>query len=327
MCTFCAILLIIILLNARGGGVKIKPFGKDKTNLLKIVLPFLVIIQHCHVYDDFELAGTMAVTVYFFISGYGMENKREQGGLNMNMLGSSLLKLLLPILFPALTYVLIKYFYLKQDWSYIYSEFFIKSQIILPFTWFVRTLLVLYVLFTILSIYIKERWTLFCFVIVFSMFAGPIGLIPTYTSPIGFVIGILFKYYERNVINALNKHHNILVIILITFIIVTFTTLWLHETRSQYYIIRALSRLIPSAIYPLCVILLISYLPKFSDKLNMSRFSYDFYLCQGIAFLLITKDNFYMDVFYVLASILTTTWIAIICHKFTNNLKKLITHS
>ena len=76
----CLIPLLVLSIIIRGG---VAPFSKDRTTLLKAVLPWVIILHHLslktNLLGDFNEAGVYVVGLFFYISGYGLEKKRMGG--------------------------------------------------------------------------------------------------------------------------------------------------------------------------------------------------------------------------------------------------------
>ena len=81
MLTFTIILLILFFVGCFPYNQECG-FPKEKTNLLKAILPFFILFHHANgeVLIDFIPAGKFVVAVFFCISGYGMETKFIQTG-------------------------------------------------------------------------------------------------------------------------------------------------------------------------------------------------------------------------------------------------------
>ena len=77
----CLFVLLVISIIIKGG---VNPFSKDRTTLLKAVLPWVIILHHLslrtNLLGDFNEAGVYVVGLFFFISGYGLEKKKVGGG-------------------------------------------------------------------------------------------------------------------------------------------------------------------------------------------------------------------------------------------------------
>ena len=145
------LLVSIILLSMpnwkAGGG-----FSKDKTLILKAFLPFLILIHHLWMFDDFNQVGIYVVAMFFFISGYGLQYKREVDSISIKTFFHSIRKLLIPLIIPSICYVLLLILYKEIGMEDLYTEL-AGYKIILPYTWFVVSLIILYCFFYSLSIF------------------------------------------------------------------------------------------------------------------------------------------------------------------------------
>lgn len=139
--------ILSLLFVARGNGPLL--FTKDRTYLLKAILPYMIFVHHSHFFDgDFYYVGAFVVALFFFMSGYGLEAKRITGGaqfLNNSFLVNALRKLITPLIFPVIVFLLLKLY--CNPFSAVFDGYIRKYQLILPYTWFVVTLIFLYVLF------------------------------------------------------------------------------------------------------------------------------------------------------------------------------------
>lgn len=79
-------LCVLVILTVCLGHEGIRKFQRQQTSLLKVVLPWVIILHHLtlktNMLRDFNEAGVYVVGLFFFISGFGLEKKREGGGRN-----------------------------------------------------------------------------------------------------------------------------------------------------------------------------------------------------------------------------------------------------
>lgn len=125
-------------------------FSIERTNALKALLPNIIIMGHCSLIlggcGDFTRTGALIVAIFFFISGYGLQVKYESKQLTFSYIKGRIIKLLLPILFPAIIFSLLLCIIRPREFCDFYTNF--KSwNILLPFTWFVVKLIILYFAF------------------------------------------------------------------------------------------------------------------------------------------------------------------------------------
>jgi hypothetical protein len=78
---FITIILVIASLYLVIRGNRFSLFTKERTYLLKALLPYIIFIYHSHLFDwDFKITGPFVVSIFYFMSGYGLETKRILGG-------------------------------------------------------------------------------------------------------------------------------------------------------------------------------------------------------------------------------------------------------
>lgn len=123
-------IIIISLLTAIfliGKEQRYPSFSIEKTNVLKSVLPFIIILGHCSLIfggcNDFTKTGALIVAIFFFISGYELQVKCENNMLNFNYIKSRIVKLLLPILLPAIIHALLLYYINKDSFLTFYTNY------------------------------------------------------------------------------------------------------------------------------------------------------------------------------------------------------------
>lgn len=90
------ILTFYLLLCAKNTDFVPTDFTLDKTNLLKAILPFGIILHHISfnasqsVLYDFRFTGPYIVGLFFFMSGYGLECQYRKGKISFRALPAKL---------------------------------------------------------------------------------------------------------------------------------------------------------------------------------------------------------------------------------------------
>lgn len=142
-----ALIGTIISPSLFGGG---QTFSYSKTNLLKATLPFIIIFGHIYQHtgygSDFKVSGIYCVALFFFISGYGLEKK---SAINLKYIATRIAKVLLPLLVPVCIYLTIQYSAFDMDVGALVKDSLIHYNLIVPYSWFFITLILLYVVFLI----------------------------------------------------------------------------------------------------------------------------------------------------------------------------------
>ncbi len=297
-------------------------FNKDRCSLFKAFLPFLIILGHIslnsgHILADFNWVGMFAVGLFFFISGYGLETKRECGKIILNELPMRIVKLVLPLIAPIIIYGISLYATHTNVTVTIVQN--IKAfGIVLPFTWFVVILCGLYAVFYITAKCVHSATT-FAIVVTLVSLAFSFGIAKTSgiaylsLSNLTFPAGIIFKQQEDAARRLMN--HNILIICMI----VSLTALTWYCKQLHNYLIP-----VEILVWTIAVVLIFSRIPFKPGKVTrfLSKISYEVYLCQGIAFVIFGQypknGNLIMHILFVMT---TTIIMATICHKVCPTIK------
>lgn len=272
-------------------------FSISKTQVLKAILPILIIIGHCslnyNILYDFKNLGAIVVSIFFFISGYGLELKRLQQKISIGYILRRIKKILLPIIIPSIIYITV--LYIKGD---NVSETLLKNiwrwNIVLPYTWFISKLLIIYLLFYI-STLLKRPTIVFITSLILFDFICVLLKAPghSYLSDFGFIYGILFHR-----LHFLNNHKLRFVFIITNFLLI-FSLMQYAHNGATFFILISLFTILSSII----VTILPERRPiKFFSKL--SDISYEIYLCQGISFLIFSESRFNL---YIKATLILIT--------------------
>ena len=261
--------LILILSSGTYTG-----FTKDKTALLKAVLPFLVLACHFApdtfpIENNIKFLGYFAVSCFFFISGYGLSAKfQAEHRISFNYKLNKVVQLIVPLLTSSLLYLVI--YVGVCDNSYDPREFLYGLRygyFIFPISWFVLKIIVLYMVFWLCS-KSKYSYILTCLGVILIIGGGKILHWDSayYVSDIGFIAGLLFC--RNNDFVALNKYLSC-----IAFVIAV--VLFLFNPPHVMYMLMFL--------IPLLTCKMLSYMPTIDGKLLnfLQGISYETYLCQA----------------------------------------------
>ena len=98
------LVVLILLAGLRGRWCAIRRFDRDATVPLRAILAYCVVTRHIPPYEFLNL-GTIAVSVFFFISGYGIQKSAERCECYLHgMVGRHCIKLLVPFFICAIPY-------------------------------------------------------------------------------------------------------------------------------------------------------------------------------------------------------------------------------
>lgn len=322
---FVITLLIVSSLIFAFNNHRFSYFTKDRTCLLKAFLPYLIFIHHSHFFDgDFYYIGAFVVSLFFFISGYGLESKRGQDAINYKHLPTALKKLLVPLIIPIVIYLFIRLF---REPVEIIVEDILQYQIILPYTWFVVTLIILYVIFyscaVIASRYESKVFLFLCFVIVtvlfFSLFGKYTG-VPSWgrNTTTAFLAGIIYKNIENKMIGILGTSTKFYMII-ISIILILVTIYIKGDILNDFMEGNFLKRPVLAFFWPLLFIPIYTIIPVLNNSAIrfLSSISYELYVCQSIGYLLLGDKFQYPAWLYLLIVFIGCTIIASLCKSLT----------
>ena len=252
----------------------------------------MVILQHCsgfinipYISSDFGIVGSAAVGLFFFFSGYGLEVKKEKDSLKLTELPLRICKLLYKLIIPTILFYLINIL-LNNSIIDVLINTFEMNFYILPYSWFIITLCILYILFY-LSYILTKRYhlhSLLGFIFILHVICMKFN-VPTYIyiSNLAFFSGAIYKRYECNIIKLRLSHLkwcSILCLGLLTIFAIRlpdglrplFRFFWTFSFMALY-------ATLPSI--------------KTNNLWNyLNTIGLQVYLCQGIAFLLIPDKGF-----------------------------------
>ena len=316
----CLIVLLILSIIIQGGLV---PFSKDRTTLLKAVLPWVIILHHLslktNLLGDFNEAGVYVVGLFFFISGYGLEKKKVgEANNSIRQLPKRLSKLLWPLVVPVVLYLILVICF-GGDVVGLIKNSLRDWCIILPYTWFILNLLIFYVVYYCLAHYIRDTKMFIILMAIALLIISMLlmlldGTSAHYSSNFAFLAGIIYCHIEGNAIKTFATKKSVFVLMLIAVVATYFGT---HPFR--------LSSSWNVPIYSIAVIALVSRIPFKNKGIDfMSKYSYDLYICQSIAFLILNKLFVLSDLTYIILALPLCFIIAIVCHQATKSVQQLI---
>lgn len=296
-------------------------FSLERSIILKALLPIFIIFHHIalqisipYFTKDFSQAGSFIVGIFFFISGYGLQYKKENNKLYLSDLGKRLIKLIAPTVIPAILYWSI-YLSIEKgnnnwEWSYIWSH----NYFILPYSWFIPILIAINCSYYIIAYFTKRYFILIFGLSLYIMFYT----MRHYNMPIWmfqnlfcFLLGMIYQKCEHNE-NKIKFHH----IFLIGFCLLCISYLLKNKSWVDFQSLIGTSGFI--ILYSICK------LPATSRVINfLYSISYEMYLCHGISFLILLSISSY-HIAYILLSIILTIIIAYLTNYTTRTLLKQI---
>ena len=323
MYTFFLFLFLGLIVSLFLNKGTVTSFTKEKTMVLKAILPFLIIIHHTHMFEpDFYQMGAFVVSLFFFISGFGLENKRKSTGLEIRKLPQAIYKLLKPLFFPILLYYVCFYLFSDRDFYRELTNNLLSWQLALPYTWFILTLLVLYIIMYLCA-FVAKRNVFFlitiCTSILLFCVAGKVLGIPSWgrNTVTAFLAGVIYRNNEHLIIDRLrliNRGQRYLYAVLIVILLGIIISLSVCGITYPYFTV--LDRPFYAYTWSTLFFCLLVFFPPVTHSVFsiLGKISYEMYICQSIGFLLLGQfcvDNRFLFLFLLFVICIPVAWL---CH-------------
>lgn len=282
--------------------------GKSLRGLLALV----IVLHHLtiHIEPDglgmffkpFANIGFLAVAVFFFLSGYGLQKQYLK---NENYKNDFLLKRLPTVLLP---YIIINVVWLiatKCTLLDIFRGLFNGSPVV-AHSWYVLSILVFYVFFWLLMMVCKKRYclmvvggVLYYAVYTFVCYKANFGAW-WFNTPFLLVVGMFWAIYEEKILRFLKKHYYLSVFTVFAIFLIIF--IFLTKANSFEFPIKS----IVSALFFVMFLLLALLKFKVGNPIleYIGEISFELYLCHEI-FLIFFKTVFTIenDLVYAITAI------------------------
>lgn len=299
-------------------------FDKSKTVFLKAVLPILILFHHLNGVTKLEylrpfgVVGIAVVSLFFFISGYGLLASFQKKG--MQYLYDFLRQRILPIFSTYIGALALYLLFRTIIYSGTICEYLKVTNFTdwLPYSWFVLELLIMYFLywgvFIIKSISVKCKVTISVFII----FVGYMLMIcldaPIYLwrSTPAFALGMLYRVYEDTVLNC--KRRTMIFCIIMAFVLfIIANVLALKELNFLF----------------ICVMAFGAF-SLFSIKNNrviifFNRISFEIYLVQSIAIGLVSLLPLSKTYLFCFLVVVVDIGLAVALNRYSVYMKKMVT--
>ncbi len=294
-------IFVIVLLMIVISGVSYNKTGqwegymsKENCIYMKGVCALAILLHHLSqqvphggiLWDRMPLIGGMSVSIFFFISGYGLMKKKCDNGKKSldNYWKARIQSVGLPWLLVLCVSIFIDM--LIKRYGVFSTQAVGVSPTIIRYSWFVVTISVLYIIYYIVCIVAKERTAVsiflsFIFLFIYSAFCASME-VPTwwYISSYAFISGLIFKYKEEVLLKKMGKRVivyvcGVWVCFIMFFLLAIFTT--------GLLVVSAGSFCIAYSIFPLCIVLIQRKIRVGNKILKWSgEHAYELYLIQGI---------------------------------------------
>lgn len=241
-------------------------------------------------FSNFGYMGTYIVSVFFFISGYGLyvQNNRKEDYLD-DFLSKRLSKILTPFIAISSIYLIYRSINGQVLSSLFFIDLFRKGSTVIYNGWFVDIIILMYIFFYIsfrlcsnktIAILVNTIFIIFYIVLVIRLEYG----FWWYNSSLPFVLGLLWAKNKNSIDEILNKYYFIVLVCIISLLFIShqysFVLKKLHLVDSYSY---AFLANIDNVIFTLFFILIARKI-DFSNKylLFLGKISFELYMIHGL---------------------------------------------
>ena len=278
---------------------------KNSTNGLKGLLAIGIVLHHLsqwissgETFSNFQYMGTYIVSIFFFLSGYGLyiQTKVKPDYLT-NFFRKRLLKILIPFVFISGIYLIYRMAYLKEiiNLNFFYN-LFLKNTTIIYNGWFVNIIILTYIFFYISFKFIKNATVAitvnFIFIALYIVVAIKLNYgFWWYNSILTFIIGLVWAK-KKKVIDYIFEKYYFLSLILFTILIfishkysIVLSKVGLVDTYSY-----AIAANIDNIIFTIYFMLIIKNI-DFNNNylLKLGSISFELYMIHGLAIAFFSK--------------------------------------
>lgn len=220
-------------------------YDKQKSNLLKAIFPFLIIIHHLEKYHlpgigIFNWIGIWVMYLFFAMSGYGLVISYIKKPDYINgFLRRSLPKLFIPYLITFFLFVVYRYIE-GVDQIELFKTKGLFSFI--PTSWFIYVLALFYIFFFVVFKYVKSSTAIkvlltSALVIAYCVIAPYIGISHwRYDKCPAFIVGMVFALTNSSITEKFVRWHALLsAIVLLGMILISFFLPFMHRLDPYLY--------------------------------------------------------------------------------------------
>lgn len=304
-----------------------QPLERSSTSALKGILAIVVVLHHLsqriwagNLFQRFSGIGYIAVAVFLFLTGYGLQ---KQALARPDYLKGYFARRILPVLLP---YALMTVLFwginaingTPVTFPGIFAAALLRGDPIVPFSWYVISILAFYAVFALMLKLFKNRRRLPLYAAVYT--ALYIALLRTAnfgawwynTAPL-LPLGMLYALQEDAAVCFLKRRYWFLSIPCW----LLFAAMYNITDRlmgSQYGSMLCVACTVLTA--ALCMLSLVTLLMKLrigNSVLDfLGKYSYEIYLCQGICMVLLRSNivQVWMDLLYCILTLAGTLVLA-----------------
>ncbi len=278
-------------------------------------LAIVVVFHHLALYTDsgkifklFTYAGYLAVAVFFFFSGYGLQKKHiSDESYEKGYIKKRIPKILYPYILITAFYWLAYTFDKKMPSVNDILTGIIKVDPIAKFSWYVIVVLIFYIVFFFLMKIFKRNynlmiWGAVAFCVLWTVLCIFAKIERYITAPL-LVMGMVFATQEQKLLSYIRKHYfSTLFAIIVGFVVFFLAPKTIDQLKQIVYAKDFMKTL--SATFFTLFVLLISMKFRIGNPILdfIGKISFELYLSHGLFIFLLRSDvlNIASDLLYSL---------------------------
>lgn len=301
---------------------KTEELNKGKTSVLKGVMAIIIVLHHMSLQGIESLAqffswGAPVVSVFFFISGYGLSvSFLSKGNIYLsNFISHRIFRnLLLPFFLAWSLYRIVNWDILPDIITEINNLVFTGIPL-LPHSWYVYVILLFYIFFYIVC-KLSERnfpFIIAVLTIVYILICEYAGFDRCwYVSSLAFPTGVIAGKYINNIKVIISSGIGYFIFVPVCISLIGLLVYSGNEIMYMFVYI-----LIPIMITIICMKIRLEDFCMFKLVSFLCRISYEIYLCQGISMSLLRGNKYYIenDYVYIIFVLALTVALAFLINK------------
>lgn len=301
----------------------------ESTRMIKGFLAIVIIFLHLthettegFLFPKFMNIGFLAVSVFFFISAYGLQKRyMSDKDYVKHFLSKRISAVLIPYIVFCYLYWLTSVIFFNYSYSLkeILYELIIYGNTLVRYSWFVIAILIFYFAFYIFMKLCKNnqlRMPFFMFIydLVWVFFCWKMGYGSWwYNSVYGLVLGNIYAMFENKILLFLKKHYCTLLSLSSLLLFLFFGVL--HKKFG----VKVPIITIYSELFFLILVILIMMKLRIGNKILdfLGKISYEIYLSHGLLFMILRSNLIWIhnSFLYSIMVIFGTILIAFLFHK------------
>lgn len=288
----------------------------NTSNAIKGLVALIIILHHISldithptILYLFQWLGCISVSLFFFLSGYGLTYQLKMNDNYLNTFWKCrIFKVLIPFILSNLIFIIFNHFYFKVNYSLKnIIPLLIGIKQINPITWFVKCLIWLYIGFYFSFNFTKKIYLqftfLYLFVIVWVFWIIMHGS-HLFISVFAFPLGVYCVKYSNKISSNIPRIITILIFIVFCY---------LFYEVSKMKVFFNLRSILIGIVECLCfTIFIVLIMRNIEIKNQLFKFigsiSYEIYLIQGIFLHFIFKSNELLSIAIIMPSTLIASY-------------------